>query len=141
MFWRISSGCVATSKPCTVARPELGASSPHRMRMVVDLPAPLGPRKPKISPGATSKETRSTARKSPKRFTRFSSLTAGPEPLPGGASQAEACATILPNPALGVVGDGCGSLGIGYFLMTDEGDEHIFERRDNSLPAERSYRG
>src|SRR6516165_5283076 len=78
MFWRISSDCVATSKPCTVARPDVGARSPQRMRIVVDLPAPLGPRNPKISPGATSRETRSTAMKSPKRLTRFSSLTAGP---------------------------------------------------------------
>ena len=32
--------------------PTTGASRPHSMRMVVDLPAPLLPRKPKISPGA-----------------------------------------------------------------------------------------
>ena len=31
------------------------------MRMVVVLPAPLGPRKPWISPGATSRLTPSTA--------------------------------------------------------------------------------
>jgi hypothetical protein len=31
---------------------------PQSMRMVVDLPAPLGPRKPKISPRRTSKLTR-----------------------------------------------------------------------------------
>ena len=33
--------------------PDVGRSSPHSMRMVVDLPAPLLPRKPKISPRAT----------------------------------------------------------------------------------------
>src|ERR1700746_2454505 len=78
MFSRTSSDCVATSKPPTVARPEVGASRPHRVRMVVDFPAPLGPRKPKISPRATSIETSSTATKSPKRFTSFSMRTAGP---------------------------------------------------------------
>ena len=39
--------------------------------MVVVLPAPLGPRKAKISPAATSKETSLTAVKEPKVFTRF----------------------------------------------------------------------
>src|SRR5829696_8372842 len=38
--------------------------------MVVDFPAPLLPRKPKISPRATSKLTRSTATNWPKRRVR-----------------------------------------------------------------------
>ena len=41
------------------------------MRMVVDLPAPLLPRKPKISPRATSKLTSSTATNWPKRRVRL----------------------------------------------------------------------
>ena len=41
------------------------------MRMVVDLPAPLLPRKPKISPRATSKLTSSTAMNSPNRRVRW----------------------------------------------------------------------
>src|SRR5208337_1568935 len=45
------------------------------MRMVVDLPAPLGPRKPKTSPLLTARLSRSTAVKSPKRLTRFSITT------------------------------------------------------------------
>ena len=44
------------------------------MRMVVDLPAPLGPRKPKISPRAMWKLTWSTATKSPNRLTRPSAI-------------------------------------------------------------------
>src|SRR5215472_4482244 len=107
MFWRISSGCDATSKPCTVARPEVGERRPQRMRIVVDLPAPLGPRKPKISPGATSRVTRSTATKSPKRFTRFSSLTAGAD-----------------------------GLGTGDLLMADKSDEDVLERGRYALPSE-----
>ena len=39
--------------PPTSAVPDDGRSSPHSIRMVVDLPAPLLPRKPKISPRAT----------------------------------------------------------------------------------------
>ena len=38
------------------------------MRMVVDLPAPFAPRKPKISPSLTVSDTRSTAVKAPKRL-------------------------------------------------------------------------
>src|SRR5262245_14834131 len=42
-----------------------------RMRMVVDLPAPLGPRKPTISPGATAKDTSLMAVTGPYRLVRF----------------------------------------------------------------------
>ena len=52
MFWRTASGSRATSYPATCARPEVGFSRPQSMRMVVDLPAPFGPRKPKTSPFA-----------------------------------------------------------------------------------------
>jgi len=38
----------------------------QRMLMVVDLPAPLGPKRPKISPSFTEKEMPSTARRGPK---------------------------------------------------------------------------
>ena len=42
-----------------------------RIRMVVVLPAPLGPRKPTTSPLGTSKETSSTATVGPNRLVRF----------------------------------------------------------------------
>src|SRR5450631_925852 len=51
-------------------RPELGASSPVSILMVVDFPARLGPRKPKNCPGATRRLTPSTATSSPKRRDR-----------------------------------------------------------------------
>ena len=41
--------------------PVVGGVSPTMMRMVVDLPAPLGPRKPVTRPGAAVKVTSSTA--------------------------------------------------------------------------------
>ncbi|OUD84425.1 hypothetical protein BC477_16400 [Clavibacter michiganensis subsp. michiganensis] len=57
------------------------------MRMVVDLPAPFGPRSPKDSPGATSKERPSTATWSPYFFTRRSAVMTGvgtsPQPRDG----------------------------------------------------------
>src|SRR6185295_1469407 len=104
-----SSGCRLTSKPPTMARPEVGAISPHSTRMVVDLPAPLGPRKPKISPGGTSRFKSATAVKSPKRLVSFSMWTAGPEVL-GSMRQ---------------------------FLPAHQRNENILERRLNLLAFER----
>src|SRR5690348_8811820 len=52
---------------------------PVIMRMVVDLPAPFGPRKPSTSPRSTAKLTPSTARFAPKAFTRLSILITGLE--------------------------------------------------------------
>ena len=39
-----------TSKPATEAFPEVGESNVDRIDMIVVLPAPLGPKRPKISP-------------------------------------------------------------------------------------------
>src|SRR5579872_2961670 len=56
-----SIGCSSTSKPATVAAPDVGGMKQVRMRMVVVFPAPFGPRKPTICPFATSNEMWSTA--------------------------------------------------------------------------------
>jgi hypothetical protein len=48
--------------------PALGASRPTTIRIVVDLPAPLGPRKPVTIPGLTTKLMSSTASFSPYRL-------------------------------------------------------------------------
>jgi hypothetical protein len=56
------------SWPQMRAVPAVGSMKPASMRMVVDLPAPLGPRKPTTSPLATEKLTSSTAVKLPNRF-------------------------------------------------------------------------
>src|SRR5581483_5655474 len=55
-------------------RPDVGGMKPVTMRMVVDLPAPFGPRKPSTSPRSTLNEMPSTARFAPKALTRFSIL-------------------------------------------------------------------
>ncbi|MNC90861.1 hypothetical protein D3C83_70140 [compost metagenome] len=55
-------------------RPAVGGMKPVTMRMVVDLPAPFGPRKPSTSPRSTVNETSFTASFAPKAFTRFSTL-------------------------------------------------------------------
>jgi hypothetical protein len=58
------------ARPPTVARPPSAASSPMMTRIVVDLPAPFGPRKPVTWPGRTSKLSRSTAVVRPYRLVR-----------------------------------------------------------------------
>src|SRR5436309_2181913 len=67
-----ASALVARSCPLISTRPAVGLSSPAMIRIVVVLPAPFGPRKPWISPGATSRLTPSTAVKAPYFLTRFS---------------------------------------------------------------------
>src|ERR1700727_1763439 len=57
----------ATSKPATVAVPASIGSSVVSIRSVVVLPAPFGPRKPKVSPLATSMLTPRTASTVPPR--------------------------------------------------------------------------
>src|SRR5436190_3319457 len=68
------NGDSATSKPPTATLPEVGGMKPVIMRMVVDLPAPFGPRKPSTSPRSTVNEMPSTARFGPNVFTRLSIL-------------------------------------------------------------------
>src|SRR5690242_844076 len=73
------------------------------MRMVVDLPAPFGPRKPVTSPGRTVNDRSSTAVVSPYLFVRFRTSIMGresgfpavngsdPRPNPGIGPWSEAC--------------------------------------------------
>src|SRR3984885_8049283 len=62
----------ARSTPSISICPALGSSTPRIILIVVVLPAPFGPSKPTISPGATWKLTPSTARTSPNDFSRRS---------------------------------------------------------------------
>src|SRR2546427_1564191 len=65
---RIFRPSVRRSCPKIVARPEVGCNRVVSILIVVVLPAPFGPRKPKTSDRSISNETRSTATLSPKRF-------------------------------------------------------------------------
>ena len=62
------------SCPPMVTLPLVGGRKPVIMRMVVDLPAPLGPRKPSTSPRSTANDTPSTARLAPNTLVKFSTL-------------------------------------------------------------------
>lgn len=50
--------------------PAVTGRNPVTIRMVVDFPAPLGPRNPRTSPFLTENERSSTAALGPKRFVR-----------------------------------------------------------------------
>ena len=58
---RSGAGCRAYALPLTVTDPDVGASNPMIIRIVVDFPAPFGPRKPVTTPGLTVKLSPSTA--------------------------------------------------------------------------------
>src|ERR1017187_2898724 len=74
MRFLTSIGFSSTSKPAMVAVPEVGGRKQVRTRIVVVLPAPLGPRKPTIWPFSTSKEMSSTATVRAYRLVRPSTL-------------------------------------------------------------------
>src|SRR5260221_8647130 len=90
MLRRTKSRSVAASWPATRAVPEVAFASVQRILMVVVLPAPLGPRKPKVSPLVTSKSMPRTAWTSPYCLVRpETDMTApGPPLLPPGSSPA-----------------------------------------------------
>src|SRR5690349_10648773 len=62
---------VATSSPSTSARPSEAGDRPSRILIMVDLPAPLAPTSP-VTPGPTSKESRSSAVTRGNRLLRLS---------------------------------------------------------------------
>src|SRR6185437_1362280 len=81
MCRRTSSAWLATSKPATLAWPDVGANRPISIFIAVVLPAPLAPRNPNTSPWRTSKLIESTAVKLPKRRVRlFTSIAAVTQP-------------------------------------------------------------
>src|ERR1043165_68082 len=65
------------SWPQIVTLPRVGLMRPTSMRIVVVFPAPLGPRKPKTSPAASSKETLSTIVRLPMTFVRSRATSVG----------------------------------------------------------------
>src|SRR5262245_36115017 len=69
------------STPAMRARPLVGRSWPTRMRIVVVLPAPLGPTKPRIWPRPSSRDRPSRAVKSPYCLVSRSRTRTGPSPV------------------------------------------------------------
>lgn len=75
---RTFSGCVATSKPLTLASPASAFRSVARILTVVVLPAPLEPSRAKMVPGTTSKSTPRSTSSFPYDFLRPCTRIAGP---------------------------------------------------------------
>src|SRR6201996_7670920 len=97
MFLRTSSDCSRTSKPATLALPEVGGRKQVRTRIVVVFPAPFLPRKPTISPLPTSKEIFLTATWLAYRLVRPSTLIIILFDGPGAGCVTEAGASPLAN--------------------------------------------
>ena len=94
MFRRTASRSRTTSCPATLACPAVGLASVHKILMVVDLPAPFGPRKPNVSPRATAKSMPRTASMSPYFLVSPDTTMAGGRSLPS--------ARAVPRPGLSV---------------------------------------
>src|SRR5579862_449000 len=94
------------------ASPALGLASPSNIRSVVVLPAPFGPRKPVIVPGASANDSESTARTDPNRFVNESATTAGIEasavPVAVGSDNAASFPTEEIGPRACVLGSAHG---------------------------------
>ena len=93
---RTWSGRLSTSRPCTTAVPWSGRASVVRILMVVDLPAPFGPSRPKITPRGTVMLSPSRARTPSRRprtayvFTRPLASMAFPSSAAGWLAVGEA---------------------------------------------------
>src|SRR3954453_742098 len=114
-------GRSANRSPLMVAVPDVGTVRPTMTRIVVDLPAPFGPRKPVTRPGRAVKETLSTAVKpaylrvsdstvimgqpSPRRGVRTSASRPDPPPPLGGAGSRSFARSPRPRRSLGWAGD------------------------------------
>ena len=70
MFCLTCLGFASTSNPDIKAWPDVGFSKVVRIMIAVLLPAPLGPKNPKISPSFTENVTSFTAVTSPNDFVR-----------------------------------------------------------------------
>src|SRR3984957_12295825 len=76
-----SGGARVTSLPSKTMRPVVGWVSPARQLKNVDLPAPLGPISPMISPCSTVRSAPATARKPPNSLeTLVASSSTGASP-------------------------------------------------------------
>src|SRR5699024_3971787 len=72
----MASRSASGSRPCTRTLPPSGTRRPAMSSTVLVLPAPFGPRIPKISPWSMERETSSTAREAPYDFLSWSTSTA-----------------------------------------------------------------
>src|ERR1043166_1499116 len=122
-------GWAWTSNPATRAEPAVGLISPARIRMVVVLPAALGPRTAKNSPRGTLRLMSSTATRSPKRLTRWTSSIMGP------AAASEVCARLVGQEQAG------GELDAEDFADAAEDDDGLVTVEEVGLQAVDAHLG
>src|SRR5262245_55548545 len=66
--WAFAGGASVHGVPSRTISPEPGSWAPERIFTRVDLPAPLSPTRPRMSPRSTSSDTPSSALIPPKHF-------------------------------------------------------------------------
>src|ERR1700730_10487496 len=146
------------SIPSMSAVPEVGTRRPQSMRRVVVFPAPLAPRKPKISPRATSKLTPSTAVTTPYFLTRCLASTTAEGP---GAVEDIVCSLppvavqlrcIVPAQGIGAHQEPCfHALRATWLFMGDEellhqalellaGEHHVADEQADDVPGHQRQR-
>src|SRR5215472_16854406 len=99
---RTKSGSLTGSWPAIESRPSLGVSTVVSILIVVVLPAPLGPRKPKMTPSGTANEIWSTAVKPSKALDQVAGLDDRSHHFTDD-SRGRPCMVILSQPSAQVV--------------------------------------
>src|SRR5213593_1200776 len=95
---RARSGSWESEAPAIATSPKSGSSKPAHILSVVVLPAPLGPRNPRISPARTSRSRWLTAVRLPKRrVSRDAWSGSGPSEVIFGFSEGGAAFTHPPG--------------------------------------------
>ena len=98
---RSAAASRTTSRPSTVAVPDVGSSSVVSTRTAVVLPAPLGPSRPRTVPAGASRSTPSSARTSPNDFTSPDTLIAASPLAAPARPPVVAVSTVMGAPYVG----------------------------------------
>ena len=104
----LARGRRRSRRPATVAVPLVGRARPTRILIVVVLPAPFGPMKPRICPRPTDSVSRSRARNRPYFFVSSCVSTTGPSvpisPRPSGPVGPSLACRILTQDTIALSG-------------------------------------
>src|SRR5947207_3447464 len=85
--WACAGGASVQGSPCRMISPEVGSSAPARIFTSVDLPAPLSPTSPTMSPWWRSTERLRNAWIAPKALVIRRRLTSGAPAAPAAMSE------------------------------------------------------
>src|SRR5687767_14030262 len=131
-FW------TAMSYPATVTRPAVAALNPAIKRMVVVLPAPLGPRKPTISPAATVNDRSWMTVREPYRLeTDSRAMVADEAHIERREGPPDARGTFPNAAATAALLDPLTSAGLVLVLIVAEVDVGVFEIANHLQPGDR----